>query len=262
MNISSIWLNMIDLWLTSIKSAGFTGFQSHGKLTCANGIKFLMAFVLLTGGSTLKAQDSFQVGFVPGMNFYGNLKNSYVLSFKVESHQKFLDGLNGRPAEFDYQYSQTNISLITTRKLGHKTTLGAGYLVKFVENDFYHRFLQQFFTFKKFRTLQVRQRFMTDQTFSREEKAEYRFRYRVTTEIPFKGHDIDTNELYFKMNNECLNSLQDRHYDLEFRIVPMVGYGFSDASKLEWGLDYRIGHLMSDHTLSSYWLSVNWQIGI
>jgi hypothetical protein len=253
---------LICLRIADRKRACLFLFHQLAKLSGNMARKANLAFLALLFAGSLNAQDSFQVGFLPGINFQGNLKNNMALNLKVESHQQFLSGLYGKTADFHYRYSLTNVSLITYKKVGQKTTLGAGYLVKNTEDIYYHRFMQQYITFKKFRIAQVRQRFMTDQTFSQEEKAEYRVRYRITAEVPFKGPDIDTKELYFKLNNECLNSLQDKHYDLEFRIVPLVGYEFSDASKLEWGLDYRIGHLMSDQSLSSLWLSVNWQVGI
>jgi hypothetical protein len=103
-------------------------------------------------------------------------------------------------------------------------------------------------------------RFSTDQTFSKEEKPEFRLRYRIASEVALSGESVDPNEFYFKFNNEYLKSWQDADNDLEIHLVPLLGYNLVNNNKIEMGLDYRVNSFLDNNTRHSFWMNVNWFI--
>ena len=122
------------------------------------------------------------------------------------------------------------------------------------------RFIQQFTIVRKYSQFKVSYRFATDQTFASDEATEFRARYRMTLEIPLNGTSADKKEFYLKTNLENLNSWQGSTYDLEARLVPLLGYKFTDNNKTEIGLDYRINSFIRNGSNSSFWVSINWFI--
>jgi hypothetical protein len=100
-------------------------------------------------------------------------------------------------------------------------------------------------------------RVSSEQTFSSVERPEFRLRYRITSEIPLNGVSVDEGEFYVKINNEYLNSLQANKYDLEIRLVPLLGYDITDNFKLELGLDYRVDSFIYTITEHNYWICFN-----
>lgn len=105
-------------------------------------------------------------------------------------------------------------------------------------------------------------RFLFDQTFSASEEPEFRLRYRITSELPLNGESVDPGEYYLKINNEYINSLQAMEYDLEIRLIPLIGYDISERFKIETGLDYRVNSFLTNNTRHSYWMTLNFFIEI
>ena len=92
------------------------------------------------------------------------------------------------------------------------------------------------------------------------EKPEFRLRYRIASEVALDGQSVDPREFYFKFNNEYLNSWQDYGYDLEIRLVPLLGYNLKSTNKIEMGLDYRVNSFLNNNTRHSFWVNLNWFI--
>jgi len=55
-----------------------------------------------------------------------------------------------------------------------------------------------------------------------------------------------------------LNSMQDNVYDLEFRIVPNIGYAINKQQKIELGLDNRFESFINNQTSLISWITINW----
>jgi hypothetical protein len=51
--------------------------------------------------------------------------------------------------------------------------------------------------------------------------------------------------------------LQDNEYDLEIRVIPLLGYDVAEDIKIETGLDYRVNSFLYDNTRHSYWITFN-----
>ncbi len=212
--------------------------------------------------NTAFAQSTYQVGAMPSVNFNNKLKNDWSLNFKIESRQLFQSGIFNDNADKKYKYVLTDFSLISAKKIGLNSRLAGGYLIRVEDGELFHRFIQQYIIVQSMTGFRLAHRFLSDQTFSNSEKPEYRIRYRITSEIPLNGESVVPGELYLKINNEYLNSFQESEYDLEIRLVPLLGYDLTESFKIETGLDYRVNSFLSNNTRHRFWMSLNFFIEI
>lgn len=212
--------------------------------------------------NTAYAQSTYRVGAMPSINLNSKLKKDWSLNFKIESRQHLQSGTFNDYADKNSKYVLTDFSLISAKKIGLNSRLAGGYLIRVEDGELFHRFIQQYIIVQSITGFRLAHRFLSDQTFSNSEKPEYRIRYRISSEIPLNGESVDPGELYLKINNEYLNSIQESEYDLEIRLVPLLGYDFTDSFKIETGLDYRVNSFLNDNTRHSFWMSLNFFIEI
>ncbi len=208
------------------------------------------------------AQNTYQFGALPSVNLNKKLRNDWSLNVKIESRQLIRQGEFKGNVDKNYEYVLTDYSIITAKKIGLNSRLAGGYLIRFRDKELVHRIIQQFSIVQKMTSFRLAHRFTGDQTFAPNESPEFRFRYRLTAEIPLNGQSVDPKEFYLKINNEILNSCQNSEYDLEIRTVPLLGYDISDSNKIEIGLDYRLNSFLKGNARNSFWMSLNWFIEI
>lgn len=221
----------------------------------ATNIIPLLVLLLLCCG--VHAQSTYQFGCLPAINLNKKLKNEWYLNAKTESRQLFQQGKIKGTSEKEYQYLLTDFSLIGAKNVGLNSRIAAGYLFRIEKVEFFHRFIQQFTIVQKMSGFRLAHRISSDQTFSKAEKPEIRFRYRITSEIPLNGTSVDQGEFYLKLNNEYVNSLQANTYNLEIRFIPLLGYDLTERFKIESGMDYRLTSFLNNGTRHSYWMTLN-----
>lgn len=116
-----------------------------------------------------------------------------------------------------------------------------------------HRFVQQILFRKEYNTFLLSHRFRADQSFDKFDIPEYRLRYKISLELPLNG-----KRFYLKLNNEILNKFKSG-YDLELRMIPLIGYTLFEKPRLEFGLDYRVDSFIKKNYLSHrFWISINY----
>lgn len=221
-----------------------------------------MFSLCLQFSNTALSQSTYQFGGLPSLNLNNKLKNDWSLNFKIESRQMLQKGTYNGNIDKGFEYILTDFSFITTKKVGLNSRISGGYLIRFRDGEVIHRSIQQFAIIQKMPNFRLAHRVVTDQTFSSAEATEFRLRYRLTAEIPLNGQSVDLKEFYLKINNEYLNSVQDSEYDLEIRLVPLLGYAIKDNHKIEFGLDYRVNSFLNNTARHSFWMSLNWFIDI
>lgn len=204
------------------------------------------------------AQIDYRAGLLPAVNVNKPLGRGWAINFKYELRQFALQGNYSLSPESAFEYDLSDFIFIASKKVGLNNSLAGGYLFRLRGTTVIHRTIQQFTIVNSYNSFRFAHRISTDQTFEPHEPAEFRLRYRLTSELPFNGESVDPGEWYFKISNEYLNSLQDGIYDLEIRLIPLLGYQFTDNNKLEIGPDYRISSFLESSPRSVYWLSVNW----
>jgi len=226
-------------------------------------VTYLVFIILLMQFKcTVYAQSTFQLGALPSMNFNKKMKNDWSLNSKIESRLLFHRGEINGDVDKNFNYILTDFSLIGAKKIGLNSRISGGYLIRFGEGDLYHRFIPQYVIVQKLSVFRLAHRFLSDQTFSASEEPEFRLRYRITSELPLNGESVDHGEFYLKINNEYINSLQARTYDLEIRLVPLLGYDITDRFKIETGVDYRVNSFLTNNTRHSYWMTLNFFVEI
>ncbi|HBH07715.1 MAG TPA: hypothetical protein DDX92_14055 [Flavobacteriales bacterium] len=212
-------------------------------------------------GSNLYAQSSFEAGTLPSVNLNTRISGPWRFNFKWESRQVLYRGIFGENKQWDAFYERSDFSGVFSRKVGLNNSIAAGYLIRFVEDRIVHRTIQQFTLVQYFTGFRLAHRFSTDQTFIPDIPTISRYRYRISVENPLNGQEVDPKEFYLKVNNEYLFIHSKRNNGLEIRIVPVLGYNFSDRNKLEAGIDYRLAGLInSEIRTHDYWLTIGWYV--
>ena len=222
--------------------------------------KFFLLIFLVFSANSIWGQNSYQFGLLPALNFNKKLPEDWSLNTKIEGRYLFESGEVSGDVKEKGKYLQTDISMVAAKKVGLNSKIGGGYMVRIKDKDLYHRITQQFNIVQKLTSLRLAHRFVTDQTFSENEKPEFRFRYRISTELPLDGTSVDHGEWYLKISNEYLYKIQDSDSEMEMRLVPLLGYDISENLKWETGLDYRINPAFSHPKRDSFWVSMNFYI--
>lgn len=205
----------------------------------------------------LQAQGTWELGALPAVNFNKKLQNNWSINGKLESRYLARSGDFNEQILRRNQYVLTDIAFVAAKKIGLNSRVAGGVLARFEDGEFIQRTIQQFVIVQRFRGFRLAHRFVTDQTFSPSEATEWRMRYRISTEIPLNGEALDVNEFYLKLNHEYLNSFQNSDYDLELRVIPLLGYGLSEHLKIETGLDYRLDSFIGGAAEHTYWMTFN-----
>ena len=218
---------------------------------------FIWIMILLASHSL--AQEV-RLGMLPSLNLNKSLKNDWRLNLTIEGRNSLLKEQLECSQGNNQEYIHTDYTLIAAKRVGFNKLLAAGVMWRYKENQLILRYLQQFVLIKKYNSFRMAHRFALDQTESQNAPTKFRIRYRATLELPLSGTSIDPKEWYLKINNEYLNSFQDKEQSLEMRVVPLVGYKFSEKSKLETGVDYRRNDLLSDDPHPTYWVSLKWYL--
>ncbi len=217
---------------------------------------YFLFFVLLS--FFCNAQSSYQFGVLPSINVNKKLPQNFKLNCKLSSRHLLKKGFFEKPSDFKYQYLLTDFAVLAARKVGFHKSLALGYLIRLKEGKTVHRSIQQFIITKSYTGVKLSHRITSDQTYEAEERTSFRLRYRLSSAIALQGHAVDSKEFYLKLNNEYLNFWQSKSYDLEIRILALLGYQFTDQKKVELGLDYRINSFIANSSENRFWISINW----
>lgn len=220
---------------------------------------FLFSFFVFSFFKTF-SQSSYRFGTLPSININTDLKKGWGFNFKSEFRYSFKEGIKDLEPSLENEYLLTDISFLTSKSVGLGNQIVFGFLARLEKDKLIQRYIQQFILVKKYDGYRMSHRFATDQTL--DDVTEIRLRYRITTEIPLDGKLVDAKEFYLKLNQEVLHNFAPKTYDLEFRIVPFLGYKFKDNNKIEVGLDYRLDSFLKGFAQHSSWISVNWYLKI
>jgi hypothetical protein len=199
-----------------------------------------------------------RVGILPSINYNHKINKNWDVNLKYEERHFIYEKNSLEKGNFKYEYSLNDFSVLIGRKTGLNSKVILGALTRFEPDAVFYRSIQQFLFQTKINTFRVVHRLSTDQTFSSNEFTEFRLRYRLSAEIPLSGQKVDVKEFYLKFNTEALNSIQNNIYNLEFRIVPNIGYVINEHNKIEIGLDNRFASFIDNQTRLTSWITINW----
>lgn len=200
------------------------------------------------------SQRDFSGGVLPRINTSFKLTERLKLNSSLELRQQLFDKelTNDKDADFIL----ADLANTFSYKLASNQKLNIGYTIRNRNQEFHHRFTQQFSLVQQKSFFRLGHRFGLDQTFIPDEDFVFRTRYRISIEKPLSGTVVDEKEFYLKVNNEYLGIFTQNNADIELRLIPYIGYEINSTNKIEIGLDYRVG----DFTRSQYshraWLSM------
>ncbi|MDN5215107.1 DUF2490 domain-containing protein [Fulvivirgaceae bacterium BMA12] len=204
------------------------------------------------------AQTHTSVGLLPSINYNHKIKRDWDVNFKYESRHFMFQNNPIQQDKLEYDYLLSDFSVLVGRKAGLNSKVTLGVLTRIEPGAMAYRTIQQYIHKAKISTYRVTHRIAADQTFSSHESAEFRLRYRLSAEVPLSGKKVDLKEFYIKLNTETLNSIQNDTYDLEFRVVPNIGYVINKHHKVEFGLDNRFDSFINDQFRFTSWVALNW----
>jgi hypothetical protein len=209
----------------------------------------------------VKAQSQLNVGILPSANVNLKLQRGWELNIKYESRHFIYQESQNPEDQFGYDYALSDFTFLAGKKVGINNKVIGGLMLRTEEGSVAYRSIQQFI-FSTSGRFRIVHRISTDQTFSSEEDTEFRLRYRISSEFPLNGEKLDAHEFYFKVNNEYLNGIQGNRYDLEIRIIPLLGYMINNKHKIEIGLDNRIDSFLNQETQVTSWIALNWFLSL
>lgn len=221
-------------------------------------MRTVLCILVLCANFTGNAQSDYQYGFLPSLNLNKKLENDWKLNLNIASRHEIKAGIFGENADAEYEYLLTDIAFVGSKKIGLYHNVAGGYQIRFREGAIFHRTIQQYITVHAYTGFRLSHRVAADQTFSTADKTAFRLRYRATGILPLNGNELDSKEWYVKTNAEYLNAIQSGVYDIELRLVPLLGYVFTDTNKIELGIDYRLNSFLSASPSHRFWWSINW----
>lgn len=215
----------------------------------------LFQFVFL---ASFFGQDSYFIGYLPSLNLNTKVSKSGSLNFNLQQRNSLYRSDENK---FNHSYVLTDLTVVYGYKVGLFSKISLGGLVRYADNEFVTRTLQQFSSVKQLNKLKLINRLRFDQTYL-PSFVEHRLRYRLGFQIPLSGAEVDTREFYIKMNNEYLNSYSENVYDLEARLISNLGFVMSNKNKLEIGLDYRLSNLVTRPLNHTFWTTISLYINL
>jgi hypothetical protein len=178
-----------------------------------------------------------RVGMLPQVNLSEKYNKGFKLNTKLESRSFFYENSSA-----DYRFDRVDFAVYGNQKTGVLSSVAFGYMIRYQNDDWFHRFTQQYSVNQNFGSLKMNHRFRLDQTFEVHTGSRYRARYRLSSVIPFAGQNIDDKEFYLKVSDEPVLSLAKGKYRFENRVLLNLGYNISDNQKLETGVETRISN--------------------
>jgi hypothetical protein len=101
-------------------------------------------------------------------------------------------------------------------------------------------------------------RVIRDQTFEENQPTLFRYRFRIMTEIPLSGQELNNKEFYLKLGNEYLSGWASKAHSFEIRGITVLGFEINTKNKIEAGIDYR--YRAKPTSRSTGWLNVCWYL--
>lgn len=214
-------------------------------------MRALFSLVFVFASAWVAAQTPSQWRLLPSVNVNKKFERDWSANLRIESRQVLFEA----PERFNYEL--TDLALAGAKKLGLRTSLAVGALVRFDQDFTAFRSFQQLTLVRRYASLRVSHRFSSDQTFSAIESPEFRVRYRFSGERALSGESVDPREFFTKFNNEYLGGWQGGEVDPEIRLAAFLGYALTKSKKFELGLENRLDGFMGDSIRQRWWIGMN-----
>lgn len=218
----------------------------------------LIFLLLICAVNSFGQSQEFFGGFFPELALTKKLNNDQKVIFKIEHQDILFNNADGESQELQFTHYRTDLMGFYDFKLNPTKSVAFGVFYRIQDGSNANRLIQQFASVNRLRGMKLAHRFRTDQTFTKGEEVELRFRYRISTEIPLSGRTLDPGEHYLIFSNEPIFSLQEGEFEIENRLVLSFGKLITSSQKLEWSVDYRTDKFIQEGFRARLWAKVGY----
>ena len=208
----------------------------------------IIVFQLVLAGAF--AQTNLKIGFLPKINTSYKFNKSIKWVNSVESREVFYED------NWRLKHSLIDVASILSFKTFFNQSLNLGYIIRFRDGDVIHRSLQHYNFVTKSDAYRIGQRIGFEQEYFNDMSPRFRVRYRIVYERALNGSKIDLKEFYIKLGTEGIYNFSKE--ELEFRLLPNLGYEVSKSDKIEFGIDSRWANFLDSGLDNDNWLRVTW----
>lgn len=210
--------------------------------------------------SPVLAQDKhvFFTGIFPEISLTKKLNDQNKLNFKIENQEVIFDNREQGSANPQFTHYRTDLMMFFDRSVRPGVSVAMGVFHRFQEEEDANRIIQQLAILQRLRYLRINHRFRTDQTFTKNDDFEFRFRYRISLEIPLQGAELDPGEFYLVVSEEPIFSTKGGQFEIENRTVAALGKLYSSREKLEWAIDYRTDGYIQEGFRTRLWAKISY----
>lgn len=224
-------------------------------------MKQLIAFftlILSVGSLSAQQNQIFFTGIFPEVSLTKKVNDRIKLNFKVENQEIIFNNQDSQSENPQFTHYRTDLMMFFDRSIRPGVSVGLGVFHRFQENEDGNRIIQQLAILQRMRNLRINHRMRTDQTFTRNDEFEVRFRYRFSMEIPLEGDEVDPKEFYTVLSEESIFSYKGRNFEIENRTAIALGKLFNSQEKLEWALDYRTDGYIQEGFRTRLWMKISY----
>lgn len=221
-------------------------------------IVFLSVLVFLSRTLSAQEKNVFFTGVFPEISLTKKLSPQNKLNFKIENQEIIFDNRDSELDNPQFTHYRTDMMLFFDRNIRPGMSISLGVFHRFQENEDGNRIIQQFSMLQRLRNFRINHRMRTDQTFTKNDDLEVRFRYRFSMEIPLEGAEVDPKEFYLVLSEEPIFSYKGGDFEIENRIVFALGKLFDSNEKLEWAVDYRTDGFIQEGFRTRLWGKISY----
>lgn len=200
----------------------------------------------------------FFTGIFPEVSLTKKLNDQHKLNFKIENQEVIFDNRDEGPSNPQFTHYRTDLMMFIDRSIRPGVSVALGVFHRFQDNEDANRIIQQLAILQRQRFLRINHRFRTDQTFTKNDDFEFRFRYRLSFEIPLEGAELDPGEYYVVVSEEPIFSVKGGQFEIENRTAVALGKLFTSREKLEWAIDYRTDGYIQEGFRTRLWGKISY----
>ncbi len=219
---------------------------------------FLSILVCLTGTLFAQEKNIFFTGIFPELSLTKRISSMDKVNFKIENQEILFDNRDPDGVNPQFTHYRTDLMLFFDRSIRPGVSVALGVFHRFQENEDANRIIQQLSVLQRYRTFRINHRMRTDQTFTKNNDFELRFRYRFSVEIPLEGAEVDPSEFYLVVSEEPIFSYKGSEFEIENRLAVALGKLFNSKEKLEWAVDYRTDGFIQEGFRTRLWGKISY----
>lgn len=212
---------------------------------------FILFFCLIT--YALSAQNKPSIRWEPGLSFTKKINNKWAYNFSIQGRQRFTDFGSG---EENFKTDRWELENYGTYTLFGSRKLTAGYMYRTIdpfeaEKGYEHRLSQQFAFLTKYGGYRLSHLFLIAERI-RSKDYLTRLSYRLKSDFPLNGENIDEGEFYVIAGNELVYEFNSVGDILENRFSLGIGKQLKKGQKFQFQVVSRYSDLISesrDHIL-------------